>query len=71
MKEKKEIEKICAYCEYSRDTHDSEYLVCSKKGIVHAMYKCRKFIYDPIKRSPRSPAKKTSDFEYVDLNSNE
>ena len=71
MKEKKEIEKICAYCEHSRDTQDSEYLICSKNGIVHAMYKCRKFVYDPIKRSPKSPAKNASVLEYVDLGSNE
>lgn len=69
MKNNKDIEKVCAYCEYARDTHDSEFLVCSKKGVVHAMYKCRKFIYDPMKRVPKAPPSPPPGLEFIDLNS--
>ena len=68
MKNNKEIEKICAFCEHARDTHDEDFLVCSKKGIVHASYRCRRFIYDPMKRTAKRPLSPTGGFEYVDLN---
>ncbi len=67
--ENKGIEKICAYCEYARDTHDREFVICTKKGIVHAMGKCRKFIYDPMKRMPRPTQSVEGKLEYVDINS--
>ena len=51
-KENIEIEKYCAYCEHSTPTYDSENFLCDKKGIVLGGYKCRKFKYDPQKRTP-------------------
>lgn len=68
MKNNKEIEKICAFCECSRSTHDKDFLVCSKNGIVHAAYKCRRFIYDPMKRTPKRAPSPAEGFEYVELN---
>ena len=51
-----EIEKICAFCEYSApapsDMEGNEYVICSKKGLVRDGYVCRKFSYDPLKREP-------------------
>ena len=46
------IEKYCAYCEHSMPTYDSESFLCDKKGIVLGGYKCRRFKYDPQKRTP-------------------
>lgn len=47
-----EIEKYCAYCEHSIPTYDKEHFLCDKKGIVCGGFKCRKFRYDPQKRTP-------------------
>lgn len=67
--ENKGIENICAYCEYARDTHEREFVICSKKGVVNAMGKCRKFIYDPMKRIPRPAPAVDGKLEFIDLNS--
>lgn len=68
MKNNKDIEKICAFCECARSTHDEDFFVCSKRGIVHAEYKCARFIYDPMKRIAKRPPSVENGFEYVDLN---
>lgn len=67
--ENKGIDKICAYCEYARDSHEREFVICTKKGVVHAMGKCRKFIYDPMKRIPRTPISAEGKLEYIDIDS--
>ena len=48
----KDIEKICAYCEYGTKLHNN-HILCKKKGIVSENSKCRKFLYDPTKRIPK------------------
>ena len=50
-----EINKVCAYCEKATLLHDGENVLCESKGVVCAGYKCRKFVYDPIKRKPVVP----------------
>jgi hypothetical protein len=52
-----EYEKICLYCEHAAPTYEAELMSCELKGIVKSCYKCRKFIYDPLKRIPRPPKK--------------
>ena len=52
-----EYEKICLYCEHAAPSYDSERMLCDLRGIVNAGHKCRKFIYDPLKRIPRPPKK--------------
>ncbi|MBE6686105.1 MAG: hypothetical protein E7591_02625 [Ruminococcaceae bacterium] len=47
-----EITKVCAFCELAECMHDKEKMLCSLKGVVSAGYKCKKFLYDPLKRSP-------------------
>lgn len=51
-----EIERICAFCEYSApaptDMEGNEYVICSKKGLMRTEAICRKFSYDPLKREP-------------------
>ena len=51
-KDKYEIIKACAFCEYAKCVYDDYTMLCTKKGIVDSEYCCRKFIYDPLKRSP-------------------
>ncbi|MBR4949321.1 MAG: hypothetical protein IKZ25_00935 [Clostridia bacterium] len=48
----KDIEKICAYCEYGTKLQNNDVL-CEKKGIMPENAKCRKFLYDPTKRIPK------------------
>ena len=58
--QKAELEKYCAYCEHSIPTYDKDRVLCNKKGIVSGGYCCRRFSYDPQKRTP---AKKTLNTE--------
>ena len=56
VKKEAEIEKICAFCEYSApalsDKEGNEYVICSKNGLVREGSCCRKFSYDLLKREP-------------------
>lgn len=66
MKNKHDIEKHCKYCEKASALHDSDTMLCEKKGIVNASQKCRSFRYDPLKREPK--IKKSPDaLEYVEV----
>jgi len=47
--------KCCEYCRYASTVAVTEDILCEKKGIVAPDYSCRKFIYDPLKRTPRKP----------------
>ena len=49
-----EISKVCAYCELAECMNDKEKMLCYIKGVVNAGYKCKKFLYDPLKRSPEA-----------------
>jgi hypothetical protein len=68
MKNSPNIEKICFYCEHSSSLLTDEQVLCSRKGVVSSEYKCRKFIYDPLKRAPKRPPK--LDLEGIDLTEN-
>lgn len=57
---RKRIEKNCSYCRYGTSLEDS-FVLCTKRGVVMAGGKCRKFVYDPIKRIPGKT--KALDFE--------
>lgn len=61
----KEIEKICAYCEHGKAIHGTEDIICSKKGLVRADYRCKKFLYSPLRRTPPKPL--TPDFSNLNL----
>lgn len=51
----KKIEKRCELCQHSKKINDNE-AICSRHGIVSLGYKCRHFVYDPIKRIPPEEA---------------
>ena len=48
---RKKVEKNCTYCRFGTML-DEDLALCSKRGVVSAGRKCRKFRYDPIKRIP-------------------
>ena len=51
---RKKMPKTCAYC--ANGTKLEEGLVlCMKRGVVDECEKCRKFKYDPCKRTPSKP----------------
>lgn len=49
-----EIKRCCAYCEKSTDL-DDQLVLCSLRGPVQFDYCCRRYQYDPLRRTPRSP----------------
>ncbi len=51
---RKKIQKSCTYCRFGTKL-DEDLVLCTKKGVVAADRKCRKFQYDPIKRVPSKP----------------
>ena len=51
------IEKRCCYCEHATPIRETPSYICNKKGAVPYNFSCRKFIFDPLKLSPRLPAK--------------
>lgn len=60
---RKKIEKSCSYCLHGTKL-DEEQVLCIKKGVRSACGSCRKFTYDPCKRTPPRP--KALDFEKYD-----
>lgn len=50
-----EYERICGMCEHAIPIEDEDYILCSKKGVVPMNGRCRKFIYDLLKRNPGQP----------------
>lgn len=51
------IEPCCFYCENGRPAPDKVMILCKKYGPVSPHYKCRKFVYDPLKRVPKRQPK--------------
>lgn len=47
------IEPSCEYCKYGRFSADKRIILCEYKGVLTEADKCRKFMYDPIKRVPK------------------
>jgi len=60
---RKRIEKNCTYCRFGTALEEDN-ILCTKRGVVKAGNKCRRFTYDPIKRIPGKP--KALDFKKYD-----
>lgn len=60
---RKKIERACSYCARSAKLNDDQVL-CSKKGVQSADFKCFWFRYDPYKRIPKKA--KALDFSKYD-----
>lgn len=50
-----EEEYACGYCRFASEVTGTEDMLCRKKGVVPKQFICKKFVYDPLKRSPRRP----------------
>lgn len=50
----KKIEPSCSYCVHGSQINERQ-IACVKKGVIPAGSHCRKFQYDPLKRSPSRP----------------
>ena len=48
----KKVDKYCKYCIYGKMLEFSGEVFCKKKGFVEPLFSCRKFKYDPLKRTP-------------------
>lgn len=48
---RKKIVGSCEYCAYGTKVSDNQ-ILCAKKGLVLQDVRCRKFHYDPFKRTP-------------------
>ena len=51
----KEIEPKCEYCRRSLPFANGETYGCKLHGVMGADDKCRRFVYDPLKRVPEPP----------------
>lgn len=49
----KDIPKVCVYCQYGTNLHNGKHVLCHRKGIVTSDFRCKKFIYSPLKRIPK------------------
>ena len=52
---RKDIEPRCLYCAKGAAI-GPEQVACMHQGIVPAGHHCRRFVYDPLKRTPPEPA---------------
>ena len=50
----KHIPPRCSYCQWGTPL-DEEQMMCVKKGIVAYTGSCRRFRYDPLRRTPPKP----------------
>lgn len=53
---RRDIDPYCVYCAHGNKLNDRE-VMCIKQGVVTPDYSCRKFQYDPLKRTPPKPAR--------------
>ena len=51
---RKNIEPRCGYCRFA-SAGEPGTVVCRRKGVLPEQEHCRKFRYDPLKRTPPRP----------------
>lgn len=49
----KNIEPACGYCENGKLTADGLSVLCKRKGVCAPYGSCSKFVYAPLKRTPK------------------
>ena len=49
-----DISPKCIYCENGQVTDNGTLVLCPKKGVMQPDSACRKFRYDPLKRTPQT-----------------
>lgn len=60
-------EKFCVFCTFSSDINDQKNVLCHKKGTVTKTNTCRKYKYDPLKRTPPARVKMKKVLKKEDL----
>lgn len=60
------VEKDCAYCRQGHMLMNEEHVICDVYGLIQRQFKCRHFIYDPLKRVPTCVSMQT-DFSAEDF----
>ena len=48
----KKLPHRCEYCEYGKSLEGTNEIVCKKRGITLKDDSCRKYKYNPLKRTP-------------------
>ena len=48
----KKMSKYCMYCINGKPLESTDEVFCVKKGFVDKFSKCRRYKYDPLKRTP-------------------
>lgn len=43
----------CEFCEHAAIINDDDNILCDIKGIAEKCGKCKKYVYDPLKRIPK------------------
>lgn len=51
----KNIEPRCEYCRSAVPFEDEDVVGCKHRGVMRISDKCRRFVYDPLKRVPDPP----------------
>lgn len=51
---RKDMEPRCAYCSFAASAELGT-VICRRKGIMPESSKCRRFRYDPLRRTPPRP----------------
>ena len=46
------VEPACVYCKKGRPAPDGVMIHCRKYGPVAPQFKCKRYLYDPLKRVP-------------------
>ena len=49
------VEPRCSYCVFGTATDQGDVILCPKKGVLAPDDSCKKFAYDPLKRTPLRP----------------
>lgn len=50
----KNIPPACLYCAYGNPAPNADQIFCVKRGAVNSYSSCRRFLYDPLKRTPQA-----------------
>ena len=51
----KDIEPRCEYCRHAVPFEGEDVVGCKHRGVMRLEDKCRRFVYDPLKRVPEPP----------------
>ena len=60
---RKDIEPACALCSHASEI-DGQTLLCRRRGVVDAGFRCRRFKYDATKRVPKPKLKVSGDYNF-------